>query len=919
MKRTHTIRIVLIGFLFTGLSIILYSQADPFISQEEIWPEENQTHKPWTRWWWMGSAVDPANITRILEEFSQAGLGGVEITPIYGVKGEEDQYIPYLSARWMEMLQYTLAEAERLGLGVDMVLGTGWPFGGPQVEKEFAAGKLHIQTHRLKAGKNLNQWYAGAKKDFPADSELQYLLAFDRKGNKRDLTSLASANSGEWIADKEYELYAVFLGKSGQQVKRAAPGGEGNVLDHFSEDALRDYLEPYEQTLGPVENNLRALFNDSYEVYNSDYTAQFFEEFKNRRGYDLTDHLSSVHSGSGNKDANRVLSDYRETLSDLLLEEFSVNWDQWAEERTFLTRYQAHGSPGNLLDIYATSDIPECESFYGTRFDIPGVRWEESDALEGHPDLIMLKFASSAAHISGKSLTSAETLTWLREHFKTALSQCKPEVEQLLLSGVNHVFFHGSTYSPVDAEWPGWKFYASVNFVPDSPLWKDAPSMFQYITRCQSMLQSGRSDNELLVYWPFYDVIGADHEGKRLVQLSIHNKDEWLVHTPFYQLVSALIEEGYSGDFISDRYLENAKVTDGKIELAGLEYSSLIVPECTHMPIRAFNSMARISKEGANVVFQAVPESVPGYLNYDLRSSQLKKLIAAEENYLNITRDIPGFLSEHGIEGERLRDTGLDFIRRNLKDGKIYYLVNHTPRTIDQYIPLNCQSATVMILNPLTGRAGLGSSKSTETGSEVYIQMKPGETLILRTFNEMKKAEDWAYFRDSGRPVEIRGNWNIEFVSGWPSLPDEDVVQELQTWTGLGEKAEAFSGSARYSIRIDNPDPGVTHWRLDLGDVRESARIWINDHYIGCSWSVPFGVVTETLREGSNTLVVEVTNLPANRLRDLERRGIEWKIFHEINMVNRHYKKFDATGWEPTPSGLLGPVTLTPQKEFHPE
>ena len=72
-----------------------------------------------------------------------------------------------------------------------------------------------------------------------------------------------------------------------------------------------------------------------------------------------------------------------------------------------------------------------------------------SDANIAEPDLIMLKFASSAAHISGKPLTSSETLTWLREHFKTALSQCKPEVEQIFLAGVNHTFFHGSTYSPM--------------------------------------------------------------------------------------------------------------------------------------------------------------------------------------------------------------------------------------------------------------------------------------------------------------------------------------------------------------------------------------------------------------------------------------------------------------------------------------
>ncbi|MEC8883197.1 MAG: hypothetical protein VYD98_00955, partial [Bacteroidota bacterium] len=56
----------------------------------------------------------------------------------------------------------------------------------------------------------------------------------------------------------------------------------------------------------------------------------------------------------------------------------------------------------------------------------------------------------------------------------------------------------------------------------------------------------------------------------------------------------------------------------------------------------------------------------------------------------------------------------------------------------------------------------------------------------------------------------------------------------------------------------------------------------------------------------------KVTNLAANRLRAKELRGEEWKTFYEINMVNKDYKPFDATVWEPTPSGLLGPVQLMP-------
>src|SRR5687767_8549935 len=100
------------------------------------------TAKPWTRWWWPGNAVDKAGITNQLEAIAAAGFGGVELTPIYGVKGADDREIEFLSPKYMEMLAHAAAEAKRLGMQLDMCTGTGWPFGGPTVRPEDADAKL---------------------------------------------------------------------------------------------------------------------------------------------------------------------------------------------------------------------------------------------------------------------------------------------------------------------------------------------------------------------------------------------------------------------------------------------------------------------------------------------------------------------------------------------------------------------------------------------------------------------------------------------------------------------------------------------------------------------------------------------------------------------------------------------------------
>jgi hypothetical protein len=126
------------------------------MSQEaaSTWPESTRDARPWTRWWWPGSAVDKAHLTEQLEAIAAAGIGGVEITPIYGPRGAEARYVEFLSPKWMEMLEHTTREAARLGLGVDMATGTGWPFGGPAVSAADGSSSLALLDGKLAARPN---------------------------------------------------------------------------------------------------------------------------------------------------------------------------------------------------------------------------------------------------------------------------------------------------------------------------------------------------------------------------------------------------------------------------------------------------------------------------------------------------------------------------------------------------------------------------------------------------------------------------------------------------------------------------------------------------------------------------------------------------------------------------------------------
>ncbi|MBW4890201.1 glycoside hydrolase [Mucilaginibacter sp. HMF5004] len=899
-----------------------------------IWPKPTKEMHPWTRWWWMGNAVDNKNTDRLLTLYNQAGFGGVEVTPIYGAIGYESRYLQFLSPQWMSALDFTIQKAKTLNMGVDMNTGTGWPFGGPQIKSENAAGKLIIQSYKISAGQEKydESFLVNDPKQAKAGAMLQALTAYGDNGEVLNITDKVGADGKlNWKpASGTWELYAAYAGKTLQQVKRAAPGGEGNVMDHLSKQAVTTYLNRFDEAFGNKTPGIGSYFNDSYEVYGASWSTVMFDEFLRRRGYDLRLHLKELQSNESTGAISRVKSDYRETMSQMLLDNFTTTWTNWAHKYGSLTRNQSHGSPGNLLDLYGAVDIPECETFGSSHFDIPGLRRDSADVRNVDPDPMMLKFASSAGHVNGKPYTTSETFTWLTEHFKGSLSQCKPELEQVFLSGVNHVYFHGTTYSPDDIKFPGWLFYASTNFVPDNSWWSHLPGLNNYITRCQSVLQAGKSDNELIIYWPVYDV-WANTKGLDM-QLAIHGIDEWLRPTQFYKTSMALQKAGYSFDFISDKALSNASVVNGEISTvaAAQNRKVLVVPQCKYMPVATLADILKLAKNGATVIFQKLPEDVPGLNDVEARRNQFKALLdglsftdAGNDVKKSITGsgqvllsdDVQKALAYKNLQGEALTTTGLKFIRREIPGGKYYYLVNHTSKTIDSNIPLNVLAKSVLIMDPQSGTYGMAASTAANGKTNVHVQLRSGEALILKAaIAPTAQLAKWKYIEKTGTPIAVGKEWALHFTKGGPELPLDRKMSKLVSWTDAADaKAQAFSGSGEYTTTFNIPAKKATDYVLDLGKVCESAHVYINGQDAGIFWSIPYSRrIGHLLKPGKNTIKIEVDNLMANHVRYMDQNGMKWRNYHEINFVNINYQPFDAAKWKVMPSGLLGPVTLTP-------
>lgn len=268
-------KILFTAFAF-GLTLAMDAQS--------VWPEVTQTTKPWTRWWWMGSAVDEAGIDSQLKTLKNSGFGGVQVVPIYGAVGYEDKYISYLSPQWMHILDHTVNTAAAFNMGVDTSVGTGWPIGGPQVTTQDAATKMIVQEYTLKAGETLKD------KIIPADEKqrgiagvfLSAVTAYDENGKATLITDKVMPDGTlQWTpASGNWQVFALFTGKSGQKVKRAALGGEGYTLDHFSAVALGNYFKAFDTAFGNSNHGVRSFFNDSYEVYGANWSPDFFNEFE---------------------------------------------------------------------------------------------------------------------------------------------------------------------------------------------------------------------------------------------------------------------------------------------------------------------------------------------------------------------------------------------------------------------------------------------------------------------------------------------------------------------------------------------------------------------------------------------------------------------------------------------------------------
>ena len=841
----------------------------------------------------MGNSVTKKGLTENLEALQSAGMGGVQIVPIYGEKGDEGNFIKYLSPEWMEMLKHTVSEAERLGMGVDMSPCTGWPMGDPNVTPLDAAKAVFIRKIALKEKTNVRDCL---KEDERAT--LVSLAAYDKEWNYIDITSYVNSEGIiEWKpVDSDCKIYAMFWKPTGQMVKRAAPGGEGLVIDYFNKKSFLKYFNKFPSAFsqaGISKGKVRAFYNDSYEIYGANWTTDLLDEFKNRRGYDLRPYIRYLGDTAASETRQRLVTDYSETWSDMLYDVFTRTWIDESHKMGMITRNAAHKAPANWLDLYALADIPETEAYGTSGINFPGLRKPREWNGGGGPSRLMMKFASSAANVNGRKLVSSETATWLDDHFMVSLSQVKPQVDQLFRFRNKPYFFHGMTYTPLDKPFPGRLWYAGTIFGPTSHFWKELPALNRYIAECQTVLQNSMPDNDILLYWPIHEMWSKQKSELIIKLIGPQNADEWFFNTSFGKLAQKFLDKGYTFDYVSDRMIKTLRV-DGKSLVSGnAQYKAIVVPDCEMMPVETLSALLELAKQGAKILFEGdLPKDVPGLLDLEKRKTQALELIGEmsllQEN-ISSSSSLFERLSANNINPEEMVGKGLKFIRKKVGDDRIYFIANQSDKFGEEWITIQNGWAYVEIFDPVSERRGNAAIKNKDGATEIYLQLEPGESCILTCSNKKLNNRNWVYLKPvENKKFEVRGDWKLTPKEGAPVIPPPVSVKEFGSWTAYGGDYETFSGKAVYSTSFEvarkNLSPGG--YILDLGNVRETARVKINGKDIGLIWCFPNRlIIPKGIIKQKNTIEIEVTNLSINRIINMDKKGINGKIFMTLILL----------------------------------
>jgi hypothetical protein len=880
--------------------------------------------KPMMRWWWFGTAVEKPEILRELQQMKADGIGGAELAFVYPeVLDDPAKNLinePFVGAAMLDNVRYAETEGRKLGLRIDVTLGSGWPYGGPATTLAEAAGRLRVIEVAI-----------------PANAKSVSLPKFEQ-GESLISASITLGEPKHWTAESARPLpiqipsdttelvlepsdqprVALFFiaSHTKQVVKRAAVGAEGWVLDPFSHEAVATHLksvgEPLLKAFGDTPPY--AVFSDSLEAYGADWTPSLPAEFLKRRGYDLLPHLPEIVAG-GTPAADKVRHDWGQTLTELVNENYLTQINNWAIVHHTKFRSQTYGEPAVTFSSQRLAALPEGE----------GPQWRAFSTL---------RWATSANHVFGNNVTSGETFTWLHSPvFRATPLDMKTEADIDFIMGENQIIGHGWPYSPPPlpdgkpaVPEPGWSLYAAASFNEHNPWHPVMPDVALYIQRISWLLRQGQPANQVAILLPTDDAWASFSPAHVTVTGAVQK----LMPS---EIISTILSAGYNFDFIDAEAINKVGLGTHQI---------LVLPPTDRIPVETLKKIVDWSVHGGKVLSVGHIPTRDAEGNFSPEITELSKTITLVPNAGELTKalDNVGDPDFQLTSSDDHTKEVVGFIRRKLPTADIYFVANTSNQPVQASVNFDTTHRDGEQWDPETGRA------AHVTASNLPLNLAPYESrvFIFAHYTESQPPHRSPNDSASMTPLaDLSSNWQVTFTS----TNETETEPTLTDWTAKPATLH-YSGEAVYTrdFTIDTapknpiyleveggkplpgapnsppehpalgpnglPDPRITrpgpgmHAYYDP-PIREAAIVFINGQRAGALWHPPYRLdVTKLLQPGQNHIEIHVYNTALNAWSALPPH--DYKPL--IEKYGDRFQMQDLDKVQPIPSGILGTIHL---------
>ena len=877
------------------------------------------TSKPFVRWWWNGNRIVKEELLRELDILKGLGVGGVEINSIrFPETADPLNYKAYewLSDGWLDMLDFTLKAAKERGMICDIIVGSGWPFGGEFLTKDEQTQIMALGTKDISGPQTLQISREELLKivDPPISSkstksfkELSVLrLAPANLESINTVMSLDAQTGQEMITvnvpQGNHVLYFLVKITGFMAVMFGAPGASGPVLNHYNKDAVQKYLHKMSDAITPkiglMGNKFRSVFTDSLELEGANWCDDMLEQFEKRRKYSLHAYLPFILFKTGRlgraldekygaipgdqlRDTlDRVRYDFEITKMELFQERFLDTFLNWCKTNGVKSRVQAYGREYHPADSSMQIDIPECETWIRTHI---GQELKDFDYKQGRAYSEVNKFVSSGARLAGKKIISCEEITNTEVVFNATLEKIKQTGDQSNLSGVTHSILHGFNYSPADAPFPGWIRYGTF-FNERNPWWPYLKQWVGYKGRLSAVFQNGTLVSDVAVMHPLPDLWSKyaaqwDPFPERALPEYVHN------------IWEAIHQNGSGCDYVSESILQKATFPDGKLAYGPRQYKVLLIVEAQTIHPDTAQAIKRFADAGGQIIFIGkYPDKAPGYHNHVVLDKQVNDIIKGIKSK-NVGM-YPGPTPSGKIIDWYKRIQERFGIKPYMKTdnpqasvSQVYYKFDHA----DAFFISNYSNNKRFEFNAefdvaTNKRAWLWDAETGErylypTAGEknrLKITLGPAETkLIVFDHNSHGKAYSPVDFSKKAI-LTITTPWSLTLnhVNGSKQTQKLDRLVDFKEDNNL----VAFAGNAVYenSFEVNNPG-GISY--LNLGKVEGVSEVTLNGKNLGNHW---YGdhvyPVKDVIKQGNNTLVIKLTTTLGNYMYSLKdnKDAIKW-------------------------------------------